>query len=260
MRVILYQNDPVFGQVERNVADLLDNMAGEEFDILVLPEFFATGYQFRDRAEALSLADRRAHGYTFEVLHDLARERRGLVVYGFPELAGSRLFNSALAVWPDGNHIIYRKTHLFDDEKDIFDPGDSGFVVFDFGGAAVGLMICFDWRFPEAARKLALLGAQVICHPSNLILPYCPDAMVTRALENNVFTITANRTGVEERTGKRLTFIGRSRIIDPGGRILAELGPSDRALLRADIDPGLADNKRINTKNDLFEDRRPEFY
>lgn len=121
-------------------------------------------------------------------------------------------------------------------------------------------MICFDWRFPEAARKLTLLGAQIICHPSNLVLPHCPDAMVTRALENGVYTITADRIGTENRTGTALTFIGNSRIIGPDGRILAELGRDETAFVARDIDPARADQKAVTPRNDLLGDRRPEFY
>ncbi|MFO0767873.1 MAG: nitrilase-related carbon-nitrogen hydrolase [Nitrospiraceae bacterium] len=89
----------------------------------------------------------------------------------------------------------YRKTHLFFEETLFFDPGDSGFQVWDVGGAKVGVMICFDWFYPESARTLALMGADIIAHPSNLVLPHCPDSMVTRCLENRVFSITANRIG-----------------------------------------------------------------
>ena len=121
-------------------------------------------------------------------------------------------------------------------------------------------MICFDWRFPEAARKLALGGAQIICHPSNLVLPHCPYSMVVRALENNVFTITSDRVGSENRTDQELKFIGKSRIITPDGEILGELGTDDPGFLSVDIDPQLADNKQITPNNELLSDRRPEFY
>jgi predicted amidohydrolase len=260
MIVALYQNNPTFGKTEQNVSAILENLRNTKFDILVLPELCATGYQFKDREEAVSLADRAGHGLTFEAMKTLAGSQDALIVYGFPEIAGERIFNSALAVMPDGKNVLYRKTHLFDTEKDIFDPGDTGFFVFPFRDAVIGIMICFDWRFPESARKLALMGAQIICHPSNLVLPHCPYAMVTRALENNVFTITSNRTGKESRAGRTLRFIGKSRIIAPDGKVLGRLGNRETGFLAAHVDPKLADNKRITENNDLFEDRRPEFY
>jgi predicted amidohydrolase len=260
MRVALYQNNPVFGEVENNVNTVLDRVRDETFDILVLPELFATGYQFTGRGEAAALADPAGEGYTFETLKGLSAARDALIVYGFPEIMQDRLFNSALAVEPEGRFCLYQKTHLFDTEKEIFDPGRTGFSVFTFKDARIGLMICFDWRFPESARKLALLGAQIICHPSNLVLPHCPNSMIVRALENSVFTVTSDRVGVENRTGEELRFIGKSRIIAPDGTILGELGTDEARFMAVEIDPAQADNKKVTPRNDLFEDRRPEFY
>jgi predicted amidohydrolase len=182
-------------------------------------------------------------------------------VAGLAERApDGRIFNSAVAVDRDGFKGLYRKIHLFNREKEWFAPGDSGFVVLPLAGARVGLMICFDWIFPESARTLALLGAQVIAHPANLVLPFCQAAMVTRAVENRVFTITANRIGTEERGGATLTFTGGSRVVAPDGTVLAD-APADSAHAAvAEIDPVRADDKRATPKNDLFEDRRVEFY
>jgi len=260
MIISLYQNNPRFGEVRQNIEDIIDNLKGINFDLLVLPELFATGYQFKDREEAISFADSAGEGETFEKIKKFAAEKDALIVYGFPELKGDKLFNSSAAVLPDGSYHIYQKTHLFFAEKEIFDPGQTGFFVFDYKAARIGMMICFDWRYPESARKLALLGAQIICHPSNLVLTTCPEAMITRALENRVFTITADRIGKEERTGKALKFIGRSRIVSPDGEVLAEMDDRQTGLIAADIDPYLADDKSITPNNSLLDDRRPEYY
>ena len=127
--------------------------------------------------------------------------------------------------------------------------------------AKVGLMICFDWYYPESARTLALKGAEIICHPSNLVLPHCPDAMVTRCLENRVFAITANRIGTEARGGKPpLTFIGNSEVVAPRGKIL-QRAPRDREEVAVvEIDPAEAADKVLNPYNDLLRDRRIELY
>jgi len=133
--------------------------------------------------------------------------------------------------------------------------------VWDIGPAKVGIMICFDWFYPEAARTLALKGAEILCHPSNLILPHCPDAMVTRCLENRVFSVTANRIGQEERGGKQaLTFIGKSEVVSPGGKILHRAQPDKEELTVVDIDVTEARDKRLNPYNDLFRDRQPHLY
>ena len=156
---------------------------------------------------------------------------------------------------------MYRKAHLFYEETIVFSPGDTGFQVWDIGVAKVGLLICFDWIYPEAARTLTLLGAEILCHPSNLVLPHCPDAMVTRCLENRVFSITANRIGFDQRGDKeRLTFIGNSEIVSPRGRILYRASGDREDLAIIDIDPAEARNKALNHYNDLVRDRRPDLY
>jgi len=184
-----------------------------------------------------------------------------IIVAGLAERSGNRCFNSAVVVGPNGIIGCYRKTHLFFEETLFFDPGDTGFQVWDIGSAKLGVMICFDWFYPEAARTLALKGAELIAHPSNLVLPHCPDSMVTRCLENRVFSVTANRIGSEARGGKeRLTFIGSSEVVTPRGRILHRASRDQEELIVVDIDPAEARNKRLNSYNDLLQDRRPSFY
>jgi len=260
MNVALYQNRPVFGEIEQNLNRVLADLADREFDLLVLPELFATGYLFADAAEAARLADPAGAGLTFRRLKELAASKDAVIVYGFPETKGERLYNSALALLPDGTYHCYQKTHLFDTEKAVFSPGETGFFVFEYRDVRIGMMICFDWRFPESARKLALSGAQIICHPANLVLPHCPDAMITRALENNVYTITADRIGEESRAGQTARFIGKSRVIGPNGIILAEMGETEVGFRSSEIDPVLADDKAITVRNEVFRDRRPELY
>ncbi len=122
-------------------------------------------------------------------------------------------------------------------------------------------MICFDWRFPESARTLALAGADVVAHPSNLVLPHCPQAMITRCLENRVFAVTADRVGTEERIpGSPLRFIGQSQVVDPDGNILIRASETDEEIQIVDIDIEKARNKSINAYNDLFKDRRNDIY
>jgi len=121
-------------------------------------------------------------------------------------------------------------------------------------------MICFDWIFPEAARVLALKGAEVICHPANLVLPWCQRAMVTRSIENRVFIVTANRIGGEKREGRELKFTGGSQITSPVGELLCQASEEGEEVGVVDIDPSIAKDKAITEENDLFSDRRPELY
>jgi 5-aminopentanamidase len=258
LRAAVVQTDPVFGEVVRNVEAALA-LVPAGCDLAVLPELFATGYQFVDRAEALALAEPVPDGPTCRRLRAFAADRGTTLVAGLAERLGEQVFNSAVLVRPDGSHELYRKVHLFWDEKLVFAPGDLGFPVFAACGTTVGIMICFDWIFPEAARTLALRGAQVICHPSNLVLPHCPQSMPVRALENRLYTLTANRVGHEHRTATPLTFIGNSRIITPDAETIAGCGEKEAAAVAADLDLALCD-KNLTPRNDLFADRRPGFY
>jgi predicted amidohydrolase len=260
MRVGFVQFAPVFGDPERNLTMIERLVRSTQADLLVLPELCTTGYQFRDRNEALSLAET-ADGPSSTFLRSLCAERNLHLVAGLAEKDPNGLFNSAIMLHPEGPAEVYRKVHLFRAEKRIFDPGDRGFSVFDAGKSRVGLLVCFDWAFPEAARSLSLGGAQILAHPANLVLPHAQQAMGTRCIENGVYSITANRTGSEQRTnGPGLTFTGGSRIIGPDGRVLAEASGDGESVQVVDIDPARADNKQITPENHLFEDRRPDQY
>jgi predicted amidohydrolase len=258
LRVAVIQTDPVFGAIEANLDAALE-LVPAECDLAVLPELFATGYQFRNRAEARELAEEVPSGFTTSRLAAFARTSGTTVVAGVAERDADRIYNSAVLVRPDGSVDVYRKVHLFWDEKTIFAPGNLGFPVFPACGTQVGLLICFDWIFPEAARTLALRGATILCHPSNLVLSHCPDAMITRCLENRVFAATANRIGREARTDQELVFIGRSQIVAPWGECLAACGEAEPAAAEAVLDPA-ACTKTITPRNDLWQDRRPEHY
>ena len=254
------QTAPRFGDKEANfrrIAELLDPGA---VDLVVLPELFATGYLFEDRDEAIDQAEEARASGTVEFLLEMARTRDCWMVGGFAERAGEKLFNSACVASPNGIEQLYRKVHLFDLEKTIFDPGEDGFEVVDGPSCRIGVMICFDWIFPESARSLALLGADVICHPANLVLPYCQEAMVTRCLENRVFAITANRIGREARAGRDLSFTGMSQVVDPNGKILVRADSSSEGCQVVEIDTNLARDKKVTDSNDVLGDRRPELY
>jgi len=261
MRAGFIQTRPVFGAVDVNIKDALSRIMKLDAGLIVLPELFSTGYQFRSRKEAFELAEDAATGKAAAMLIQAAKAKKAHIVAGFVERDGRRVYNSAMLVGPKGLVGVYRKAHLFWDEKRIFDRGDTPFTVHNIGAVRVGMMICFDWVFPEAARTLALKGADVIAHPSNLVLPYCPAAMVTRSLENRVYTITANRVGVEERKpGCRLRFIGLSQVTAPDGRVLAAAGGSKAHSAAVAIDVRLARRKRITPVNDIFKDRRRDLF
>jgi predicted amidohydrolase len=122
------------------------------------------------------------------------------------------------------------------------------------------MMICFDWAFPEVARTLALEGADLIAHPSNLVLDLCQRAMFARCVENRVFAVTANRHGEERRPEGRLRFTGRSQVVGPDGSLLRRAPTRRDELFLGEIDPKRARDKKITPGNDVLRDRRPGFY
>ncbi|MCA9750608.1 MAG: acyltransferase [Gemmatimonadetes bacterium] len=255
---------PRFGRPEENLASAAEAIEhAPEFDVLVLPELFASGYAFRDRAEALAAAED-AEGPTARFLRETAARRGAWLAAGYAERDGNALYNSARLTGPRGETSVYRKVHLFDREREIFDPGDRPFRAVDLrvpaGVLRAGLMICYDWRFPESARSLALDGAEVLLHPSNLVLPNCQDAMIVRCLENRVYSVTANRTGTDDRGDFSIEFTGRSRIVGPDGAVLATAPVDADALEIVEVNLAAARDKRINARNDLWRDRRPEAY
>lgn len=256
MKIGYLQFTPVFGDIEANMAQisaLLDDCHGA--DLLVLPELASTGYRFASRDEALTLSQPE-DGEFVQFLAAQCASHGFHLVAGFAELDGDRLFNSSVLVGARGVTGKYRKLHLFMDEKDIFEPGDLGLPVFDIGPCKVGMLVCFDWVFPEAWRALALAEADIICHPSNLVLPYAQQAVPVHAMLNRIFAVTCNRTGAE----KDLVFTGQSIIANPSGEVLSRASTERPAVSIADVDLATARDKRITARNDVFRDRRCDVY
>jgi predicted amidohydrolase len=260
MHIGFVQSHPAFGEPERNRERLLAQAERVDADLIVLPELFHSGYVFCGMEEVARLAEPIPNGPTCRALHSFARRRRNVIVAGICERAGDRFFNSAVALGPEGLIGVYRKIHLFKDEKLWFTPGDLPFRVFDAAGLRIGMMICFDWRFPEATRVLALAGAEVIAHPSNLVMPYCQEVMRSRCIENRVFAVTANRIGADERPCGREVFSGQSQVVDPEGNVLLRAAADREEEGAVAIDVAEARRKQVNARNDLLADRRPEFY
>jgi predicted amidohydrolase len=260
MIIGIVQNHPVFGEVERNQQRIEELIGNTHADLWVMSELALTGYEFQGRREVDELAEEVPGGKTANWLLRFCQDRNCHAVIGLPERDGDGRYNSSMFMSPRGVISRYRKLHLFDKETERFDRGNLPLSVQDIGHARVGVMICFDWRFPEVARTLTLLGAQIIAHPSNLVLPYAQKAMITRSLENHVYALTANRVGIEDRDGRIIHFTGVSQIVGARGEVLCSAPRSAPGVIITEIDPALADDKRINIYNDLMHERRTEFY
>ncbi len=260
MKVGFLQFSPVFGNPDKNLDFIKEKIddAGD-LDILVLPELALTGYTFEDSEEAYSLSEEVGGKLTGELI-SIAKNNKVTLAVGFLEREGKHLYNSSILIGGNGIVGVYRKVHLFREEKSIFKSGNMGFPVFNFGNVKLGMLVCFDWIFPEAMRTLALKGADIILHPSNLVLPHYQNAVITRAIENRVFIILANRTGMEDRFGTRNEFTGESEIVDPTGKVILKAGRDEEGIFSTDINPEEARNKNVTELNNIFEDRKPEFY
>lgn len=260
MKVGFLQLKPKFGQVKENVKEAKSILKNVSEATIVLPELFNTGYLFRSLDELKELAESVTTGYTVKEMKKIARQKKLNLVFGMAEKKGSKFYNTAVLVTSKGKVFTYQKAHLFDREKLFFQPGSKAFTTYSIDACRVGMIVCFDWIFPEVTRILSLRGAQIICHPANLVLPYCQDAMRTRAIENRVFCVTANRIGTEKRGNLSLTFTGKSQIVDPKGNILASAGERSESLKIVEIDVAEADNKLVTPNNDIFKDRRTALF
>jgi predicted amidohydrolase len=267
VRVSVVQFDPQLGDTDGNrgrCVEWLEQAAAAGCELVVLPECAVSGYMFAT-ADAAAACAEPIPGPTTDGL--LAAVRRlGLhCVVGLLERDGELLRNTAVLVGPDGLVARYRKSHIACVGVDCFTTrGDDAYAVHDVSSARVGLQVCYDWRFPEVTRVLALQGADVIAHPTNSpmaargLADFLPR---TRAVENAVFFLMANRVGTEGGT----TFFGRSQILDPIGRVVAEADETEQTLLVVDIDLELA-RQKTKAPGDgeyavrLFADRRPELY
>lgn len=258
LKIGCLQFSPVLGDPSatmQKLTALLPQAAG--MDLLVLPELCNSGYNFTSQEQAWDTAESVENSAFLDFLTDMCREHNYHIVTGFNERQGDKLYNSAVLVGPEGYKGKYQKLHLFFNEKDFFQPGEAGLPVFEIEDYKLGIQVCFDWMYPEAWRILALKGAEVICHTSNLVLPgLAQRAVPIHALINRVFTITANRVGTEG----NLTFTGLSTIADTRGNVLGQASATGEELLAAEIDPAVARDKQITAKNHLLKDRRPKEY
>jgi predicted amidohydrolase len=258
VKIGFLQFAPILGDRDANIEKIDPLLKTDaEFDLLVLPELCHSGYNFTSREQARETSEEIGRSVFVEYLESVARQRRCHLVAGVNERDGEQLYNTSVLVGPEGFIGKYRKMHLFWNEPDIFQAGDLGLPVYDIGSCRVGMLICFDWIFPEVWRILALKGADLICHPSNLVLPgFCQKAIPVHAMINRFYVVTANRVGTES----ELTFTGLSVIADPKGEVIAQAEQTSEEIKTAEMDLELARDKMMTPRNHVFKDRRSEEY
>ena len=257
--------EPKLAEVQRNLEACLarlEEAAAAGAQLIVLPECAIPGYMFDSPAEAALYAEE-VPGPSTEALANACSRLGMYVVCGLVERDGDLLRNSAVLVGPAGLIGTYRKTHLpFLGVDRFVVPGDE-LPVYDTPLGRIGVEICYDLRFPEVTRTLALEGADLVAHPTNFPMAAKVQTeliTVARAAENRIYLLTANRVG-KERRGE---FCGWSQIVDPFGKRLAEAGETEEALLVADVDLAKARDKDYVIPGEyelyLFGHRRPELY
>ena len=267
IRVAGVQMDPKIGDVAGNLdrcLAALDRAAEAGAHLAVFPEAALTGYVFSNLDEAMPLAEP-VPGPSTDAVAAACRRLNLHAVIGLLEKDGSSYYNASALVGPAGLIGKYRKLHLPYLGVDRFvTPGDLPPEVHETAIGRIGLAICYDLDFPEYARVLALMGAQIIVTITNWPddIEFVPDHIVqTRARENIVNHVAINRAGVE----RGVTFIGRSMVAAPAGALLTEAKHFEEDFILADIDPQAADQKRKVVRPgelevDMLKDRRPEFY
>jgi 5,10-methenyltetrahydrofolate synthetase len=256
-KIGILQFAPKLGDIDANtdkINELLQKSS--EANIWVLPELASSGYNFSSREEALKYSEKLEESLFIDFLTEKAKELNTWFVSGFNERDGDLLYNSAVLVGPGGLKGHYRKLHLFNREKLFFEPGNTGLPVFETPFGTIGILICFDWMFPEIWRIMSLKGVRLICHPSNLVLPWCQTAMPGHALANRIFIATSNRIGKE----RDMEFTGQSILVTPEGEYLIRAEKNlEQALIHA-VDLKMAENKQVTPFNNAFEDRREDIY
>ena len=273
-RVAVVQFNPQVGveNLKANseaVYERLNKAVAEGANLIVLPELATTGYTFESREEAYAHAEEVPSGATVAGWVDFAATHDVYIVGCLPELDGVELFDTAVLVGPDGYVGKYRKTHLWNEEKLFFSPGNLGYPVFPTKIGRIGLLVCWDIWFPETARIVAQQGADIICIPTGWVWTPPPlyDASgtcmaayltMTAAHANNVFIATADRIGTERTSG----FMGNSLIANTTGWPIDRIaGPDEDTILYADIDIVASRGAPIwNQFNDLLRDRRTDLY
>jgi predicted amidohydrolase len=267
VKIAAVQMNPAIMQNKRNLDKILSEVrtaAGNGADLIVFPECALTGYVFSSREEAVPFMET-VPGLSTDKLAACCRELGVHVVVGLLEKDANKCFNAAILIGPGGLVGKYRKNHLpFLGIDRFLDYGDRPFEIYRTQIGNIGIHICYDCNFPESARIMTLLGADILVLPTNWpqgrgkVAKYVVN---TRAYENKVHFVAVNRVGEERGT----RFIGNSKIIDTWGDTLAQATGDDEQTIYAEVSLTEARQKHVIFKAGEFEmnfirDRRPELY
>lgn len=247
---------------------VLESAAAQGVDLIVLPELCTSPYQLQD-ADLAYWAEEIPTGSTIAAWTELCREHGIAVVAGVLEHADGQYYNSAVQIDQSGLQSCYRKVHLFGWEQRRLSPGNQQPMLTQAGGAKIGTLVCYDLRFVELVRRVALSGVQLLCVPTTWTdvgkpqpfdrfgLPAAAHLALGHAYANKIFMLIAGRVGAEAGVG----YLGGSLIAGPNGHLISGPASSDtEIILVTEIDPSWADAKEIGAENHVFNDRRVELY
>ena len=268
VKVAVAQFDPELGEVERNtgkMVELINQAFDQQAKLVVTPEMGNCGYIFESKEEAALYAEAVPGGPTIMALEAVAANRDGYIVSGLMEKDGDKLYNVAVLIGPDGYVGKYRKTHLWDVDKSLYEPGDLGFPVFDLPFGRIGMSICYDQWFPEVSRIYAMQGVDIICNPTNWVVipgmatpenPAWAFIAMTQAHTNGVYMLCADRVGSERGT----TFGGTSCVLGLPGFVAGPLDGESEGVLVSDLDIEAGRVRMLTAVNHLHNDRRTDLY
>jgi predicted amidohydrolase len=269
VKVAAIQFEPRIGDKEYSVMEglkLIEKAGAMGVKLMVLPELSNTGYIYNSRAEAFAMSEHVPDGPTTREWIRMAKKYDAYICAGITEREGNHLYNSVAVVGPDGHIGTYRKTHLWNEEKLWFEPGNLGFPVFSLPFGKIGCRICYDIWFPEVTRIYAAQGADIICDSTNWVVvdplqtktkPTAAYSCQQMSLMNAVFSICADRVGTE----RDCIFIGNSCITDPGGGFVAGPGSPDKPeIVSAEINLMQARYRHWSEFNNPLTDRRTDLY
>ena len=262
VRIRCVQLSPKIGDVPTNLTVIEQEVrraATDQVDLLVLPELATCGYAMtleEAHASALTVEDEVLRGWS-----ELLAGTNTTAVIGFCEQAGGVLYNSAAVIVPGAAPVAYRKLHLWDTEKLIFAPGTTDPPVLPTPAGALAVIICYDLEFPELPRSVALRGAEIVAVPTNWPMRAKPEGerpqeiihAMAAAQASGIIIACCDRTGDE----RGVCWTEGTAVVDTDGWPSDGPGPDGRLDVEAVLSPG---RRQISERNDLFTDRRHEFY
>lgn len=256
MKVAAIQLDIIKNDKIKNLEKVNSLIGDNSLDLVVLPELFSTGYFYENISDIMALAEEIPQGFTTNKLLEIAKEKNTTIIGTILEKENGKLYICSVVLSPNGFLGKYRKKHLTNDEKNIYNRGENSFV-FEVNDVKIGIIICFEGWLPERARELTKQGVQIILHSALICNPKSLEIMSIRALENNCYIAVSNACSTEFFDNKYITFRGESRIFGLNGDVLVSAN-NEESIIISDLNTDLNKFKTLPDSNDLMKEI--EFY